>query len=72
MQYAIVRMFPEATRRDLAVGDMFEPDNRASAQALMQAGMLRACADPEVKRGTLQMPERANPNTIRPAARFKR
>ena len=69
MQYAIVRMFPEATRRGLAVGELFEPDNRASAQALMQAGMLRAVADPE--RSTLRL---SKPAAVaeRPPAKFKR
>lgn len=47
MRYTIVREFPEATRRKLTVGDVFVPSNDASAQALMQAGMLRAGAGRE-------------------------
>lgn len=42
MQYEIVRVFPEAARRGLKEGDAFVPSNRESAQALMQAGLLKA------------------------------
>lgn len=45
MRYYVVRMFPEATRRQLKVGDPFTPSNTESAHALLQAGLLRAGAE---------------------------
>lgn len=45
MKYTIVRMFPEAERRGLKVGDEFEPSNRESAGALMRANLLQAHPD---------------------------
>lgn len=47
MRYYVVRMFPEATRQNLKIGDAFEPGNRDSAVALLNAGMLRAGPDRE-------------------------
>jgi hypothetical protein len=45
MQYTILRVFPEATRRGLKEGDRFVPSNTESAHALLAAGLLRAEAD---------------------------
>ena len=71
MQYAIVRMFPEAEALvpKPKVGDVFVPASRARAQALMQAGLIRATMDRSAPRPAKKLLSKAGRKYLKAKAR---